>query len=43
MTDWGLPPGVSTGAISFEEQEAPEYDEAAVKEAQKKYLPKIRQ
>ena len=36
-------PECPTGAISFEEREAPEYDEAAVKEAQKKYLPKIRQ
>ena len=34
-------PECPTGAISFEEREAPEYDEEAVKEAQKKnYLPK---
>ena len=29
-------PECPTGAISFEEREAPEYDEEAVKEAQKK-------
>ena len=37
MTDWGdCLPECPTGAISFEEREAPEYDEEAVKEAQKK-------
>ena len=33
-------PECPTGAISFEEREAPEYDEKAVKEAQKKILAK---
>lgn len=33
-------PECPTGAISFEEREAPEYDEAAVKEAQKKIFAK---
>ena len=41
MTDWGdCLPECPTGAISFEEREAPEYDEAAVKEAQKKIFAK---
>lgn len=31
-------PECPTGAISFEEREAPEYDEEAVKEAQKKNI-----
>ena len=33
-------PECPTGAISFEEREAPEYDEEAVKEAQKKIFAK---
>ena len=33
-------PGCPTGAISFEEREAPAYDEAAVKESQKKKMKK---
>lgn len=37
VTDWEIVSrNAPTGAISFEEREAPEYDEEAVKEAQKK-------
>ena len=36
-------PECPTGAISFEEREAPEYDEAAVKEDTEKIFAKIRQ
>ena len=41
MTDYGdCLPECPTGAISFEEREAPAYDEEAVKEAQKKVFAK---